>query len=294
VKEGGERTTVKRAGIILTFIGLAVGTGVYAAFGGVDGDDPRAFLAMPVYAIAVIGMLLYYRGRQIEAKTIASGPGNPLHDPGQHILYLRAFRTDPSGFSKVVRASLATEEEQLGVVLRPFGALIAVGRPGERLPVPGAARMYATDAEWQRLVHDQMRVARLVVIRAGGGAGLLWEIEQAFHTVAPERLLILVLSLPLNEYETFARQIRERCRVILPTIGKAGLSGFMGSTRQRLGAASPGFVTFDASWTPTFLPLPFALGQTGFNDLRKPFNVALRPVFERSGVSWRDVGRLSS
>jgi hypothetical protein len=284
---------MKRAGIILMIICVTVGGGIYVAYGGVD-EDPRSFIGALVMLGACGGMLLYYRGRQIDAKAISAGPASPLHDTAPDVLYLRAFRTDPSSLSSVLRASLATEEEQLAVVLRPFGALVAVGRPGERLPVPGASRMYAADSEWQGLVLKQMRTARLVVIRAGAGTGLLWEVEKAFRAVAPEALLILVLSLPLSEYQTFARQILDRCRIALPAIGPAGLSGSMSSAKQRMGDASPGFVTFAADWSPGFLPLPFTVGQFGFNDLRKPFNLALRSVFEHHGVTWRAIGRLSS
>ena len=68
--------------------------------------------------------------------------------------------------------------------------LIAIGRPGEPLPVPGADRMYATDAEWKDLVLQRMRAATLVVIRAGTGAGLLWEFGQAVSTLRPERVVV--------------------------------------------------------------------------------------------------------
>src|SRR5207247_1203586 len=39
--------------------------------------------------------------------------------------------------------------EPLAEVLRPFGDLVAIGRAGEQLPTPGAARIYASDAKWK-------------------------------------------------------------------------------------------------------------------------------------------------
>jgi len=46
-------------------------------------------------------------------------------------------------------SGITTQEEQLAEVLRPFGDLVAIGRAGEQLPTPGAARIYASDAEWK-------------------------------------------------------------------------------------------------------------------------------------------------
>lgn len=96
-----------------------------------------------------------------------------------------------------------TDEEQLGEVLRPFGDLVAIGKPGETLPTPGAARLYASDAEWKKVVIDQMQTARLVVIRAGTSEGLLWELKQAVQVMNPEKLLILILKMRKKHYEAF-------------------------------------------------------------------------------------------
>jgi hypothetical protein len=83
---------------------------------------------------------------------------------------------------------------------RIFGDLIAIGRPGEPLPLPGAVRMDATESNWKELVLERMRSAPLVVIRAGAGQGLAWEVAEAFSTLRPEQLVILILNLTLDEY----------------------------------------------------------------------------------------------
>jgi len=61
-----------------------------------------------------------------------------------------------------------------------FGDLVAIGKPGETLPTPGAARLYASDAEWQKDVTSQMQNARLVVIRAGTTGGLYGSLKRCF------------------------------------------------------------------------------------------------------------------
>jgi hypothetical protein len=144
----------------------------------VDGDHPVALLG-PL--VMMCGMVLHFRGRQQAAKSRTEGAGSPIRDSKADVLYLRSFRTDASTRIKILASGLATEEEQLADVLRPFGDLIAIGRPGEPLPIPGAARMYATDSEWKSVVLDRMRSAPLVVIRAGTGPGLLWEVGQALR-----------------------------------------------------------------------------------------------------------------
>jgi hypothetical protein len=176
-------------------------------------------------------------------------------------------------------------------VLRPFGDMVAVGRPGEDLPVPGAVRLYAEDSQWQSVVREQMRAARLVVVRAGIGKGLLWEIGEALTRLPPERLLFLILDLPIAEYRAFAEQVAYSFKIALPAVPPCGLIGYFAAYRQKPSSAAPGFVVFSANGRASFLRLPFTLGQTGFNDLKKPFNLALRPVFERHGVPWRSVGR---
>jgi hypothetical protein len=109
--------------------------------------DPLSFLMI------LGGAFLFWRGRQYAAKANAE---RILTDSDPHVLYLRAFRSDTSikGYLFLVDpgagvSGMTTQEEQLAEVLRPFGDLVAIGRPGEQLPTPGAARIYASDAEWK-------------------------------------------------------------------------------------------------------------------------------------------------
>ena len=62
-------------------------------------------------------------------------------------------------------SGFSNEEEDLAEAVRPIGDLVAVGQPGEPLPLPGAARMYWTNDEWQDAVLKRMREAPLVIIR---------------------------------------------------------------------------------------------------------------------------------
>jgi hypothetical protein len=249
-----------------------------------DTETSQALLVISLLPIPMIvgGAFLFWRGRQHAARAIAE---RVIADSKPDVLYLRAFRTDPSAIGQVFSAlltpklvsGLATEEEQLGDVLQPFGDLVAVGQPGEGLPKPGAARLYASHEEWKRVVLNQMQAARLVVIRAGSGEGLLWELKQAAEMLNPQKLLILVLHMKKREYESF----REKANPIL------GVSLPAAETVRRFGRVS-GFISFSADRKPSFLPLraPY-LRRSAHKPYRPLFKCALRPVFEASGLEWQ-------
>lgn len=141
-------------------------------------QDPVAFVAVPVMIAAV---LLHFRGRKQAARGFAQSAESPLRDSRADVLYLRCFRADASTPLKVLVSGFTTEEEDLADTVKPLGDLIAVGQPGESLPLPSATRMYCSNEEWQGAVLERMRVAPLVVLRAGAGAGLLWECQRGFN-----------------------------------------------------------------------------------------------------------------
>ena len=87
-----------------------------------------------------------------------------------------------------------TYEERLARTLRKVGPFVAVGDPTERLPLLGAARMYAADEEWQETVDELTDRAGVVLLHAGEGDGLAWEVRHVIELDAPERV---ILSLPL-------------------------------------------------------------------------------------------------
>jgi hypothetical protein len=105
--------------------------------------------------------------------------------------------------------------ERLANALRPLGYLVAVGQPGEGLPKPGAARIYASDDEWKEVVRRQMQAALLVIIRAGVGENLLWEAKEAIETLSPQKVLIFVFSMKAKHYESFRTRVTQTLGVSL-------------------------------------------------------------------------------
>jgi hypothetical protein len=87
------------------------------------------------FLLIFAGAFLFWRGRQYAAKADAE---RIITDSNPDVLYLRAFRSDPSIkgylFSSMRVASvvsgMTTQEEQLAEVLRPIGDLVAIGQPG--------------------------------------------------------------------------------------------------------------------------------------------------------------------
>ena len=134
-----------------------------------------------------------------------------------------------------------------------------------------------SDAEWQSVVSDQMRSAALVVIRAGRGRGLLWELKQAFEKLDPTKLLILVLNMKRKDYATFREEMSKMLGVVFPKFG-----GFTG-----LGRVS-GFVRFSSDWTPKMLRLyaPY-LRRTIYKPYQPLFQFTLKPVFKDFGLEWQ-------
>ncbi|GKQ34312.1 hypothetical protein [Streptomyces sp. A012304] len=157
----------------------------------------------------------------------------PLEEHG-YVLYLRPFGVDgvlfhtdrPGGGN--IASSLAsyfaysesdrneTWEDRLVRLFWRFGQVVAVGRPGEPYPLPGARRFYLPDAgeDWKGEVSKAIRRARLVVLVAAAGrdasraAGTLWEYTEAVRLLPPSRLLLVVCDERAG-YERFRAGARE-------------------------------------------------------------------------------------
>jgi hypothetical protein len=219
------------------------------------------------------------------------------------VLYLRSFADDPRlgsvrlhwrerllyrgkdfGSLQIRR----TEEEQLRVAAAPFGRMVAVGRPDERLPEIGARRLYLPHADWQESVLRLMAEAGrtgLVLMTAGLSEGLGWEFAQAVRTVPPERLVVMVALNP-REYERFRQGVGQVFPRPLPPYPP-------GRTLLRYQARIRGAIYFDAGWTPHFVRFD-ALGARGNGQrvIESAFVYNLRPVYDRLRVRWPGIAWL--
>ncbi len=111
------------------------------------------------------------------------------------IFYLRSFGLDeligaPSVLEILFNIPIANREQAMVAQLRPCGPVIAIGRPGEKVPSLGASRFYVAHNLWQEKVADVSKVARLVVWASGTTPGLQWEITHLVRSLPPERLIL--------------------------------------------------------------------------------------------------------
>jgi hypothetical protein len=230
--------------------------------------------------ITLIGAFLFWRGRQYETKAISK---HAIRDPKYNVLYLRPFETDPSPsmlrnvFRVFMMDRIFTEEEQLREVLQPFGGLVAIGKPGESLPPPGAARLYPSNDEWKKVVIDLMETASLVILRAGMGEGLHWELMQARRVVNPKKLLILFIDTEKMSYEFFKKEADWIFKGTVPQFDEIKSAGGVS-----------GFFRFSENWEPNFLPLRAPHFRGKFIKAKQVlFKYSLKPIFEEYRLKWQ-------
>jgi hypothetical protein len=281
---GGTLLAVSLAGLlcVMPLAGSALDSGTAWEVAGIG--------LILVFLIAFAGVKSLKRGKQIGA---LSAQALLARDSRPPVLYLRSFQDDsvgaegslkmmPLGGGLIVGGMIAmldlaggaaTEEEQLAEALHDVGPFVAVGKPGEKLPQLGAARMYLQDTEWRDAVHELMSRAGLVVLRAGRTDGLWWEVQTAAEIVRPERIVFL-LPYEREQYELFRSRAATFFRRRLPDYPKGKKKGTAGSVQ--------GILYFESDWTPHFLqPL-------GFYRSSKPwvrtFKATLQPVFKQIDV----------
>ncbi|MCC7335233.1 MAG: hypothetical protein IT422_09050 [Pirellulaceae bacterium] len=156
----------------------------------------------PKYALAFF-LANASRNRYDVSRRIMAPNGFVLlaKDPRPPVVFLRSFRDDGAydqnpvleNFSKLTPfyaiTPRTTQEERVALATSCVGPVVAIGRPRERLPEMGAARMYVPESHWQSTVEDLLKRARLVIVRVGPSQGVAWETETAVRLVPPERIV---------------------------------------------------------------------------------------------------------
>jgi hypothetical protein len=204
------------AGRLLQRLGLALGLGfaliASVAAGMLVAGDPATPLGLPpmpeapallVFAAATLiaGPLLLVGSIALFRRGLAtmqpSGDELMASDKRRPVLLLRSFADEGMSIAEASLApnqisSLARMEESIADQLRPFGPLVAIGKPGEALPRLGASRNYYSDADWQAAALALMRDALLIVVIAGVSPGLRWELDAIARTGHQSKLLVLM------------------------------------------------------------------------------------------------------
>ncbi len=250
--------------------------------------DPyvRSFISFIVVSgILWLAYKVYFHGRVLEQTVKTS---EKLNDTRKPLLYLRSFKDDNPGYTlkKYLKGIvipyyfnkvLFPPEEALMKALDPIGPLIAIGQPGEQNPDIGADRFYSDPEglKWQKDVSRMLEVANVVILRAGTTWGLKWEFHKTFKEVDPENILIYV-DLKKRKYNSFIKNFHEWTKIDLPD-------------SKNFKFKRPFFIYFDENKGTTIKRIrsPFLRRRTYQADT-SPFLYALRPVYERLKVVWRE------
>lgn len=148
--------------LVLTYL-VAIGGFALGAFA----KAKNSFLL----GIAALGLIVgapFLAGlsRRLRTKIILDLPGF-LHLLERRniplVLHLREFHSDlEKDFWDVEGGVVSSWEESLLADLRAYGAVLAVGIPGETLPHGGAYRLYL-DVEWKTTVEKLMDLASVIL-----------------------------------------------------------------------------------------------------------------------------------
>ena len=216
--------------LFIVFIMIGIGSTIWIMWKSVSlaqhllelGFPLLLFLCGYIFSmmIVIMGSYFFYtqakRGAALSLKEIRG------YDQRSPILLLRSFQDDltplyrklpltiwqPSDFY----AGVYTLEEAIERVLRRYGPVIAIGRPGENIPPVGAAREYVSNAEWQSKIKDYISQARLVVIILGKTPGLFWEYQHLAELSVWGKLVALFP--PVDE-----KEMQERWSLFLEAKG---------------------------------------------------------------------------
>jgi hypothetical protein len=219
------------------------------------------------------------RYRERQRKTVLSAQDLLSRDTRPHVLYLRSFKDDEIT-SRLL--NLSTEEQELAEVMLEIGPFIAFGEPGEEFPEPGAARLYSEEEHWRETVENLMLRARLVVARVGDTTSFWWEILTAVRLVNPDQLLLIIPE-DRSLYEEFRRKALEVFPCQLPEHEFRPAPGY---SKSHISVES--FLYFEPDWTPHLQKLKSpSLRQNYWIPGAPTFKTALRPVYERLGIEWK-------
>ena len=246
---------------------LAWGAGLIVALVVVGsiaaGLTSQRFQAIHVLLLVSIGVIsaLYRRSKRHTVKLADDVLKDDTRAP---VIYLRPFDADRSA---------GEHEKSLSKLFSSVGPVIAIGRPGEKLPPLGAYRAYVDHHDWQTVVSSLIKHSRLTILRVGQTEGVLWEVKHAIEHCRPEQLVFLVPP-PGQACDEF----REKVSAILPR-------PLPPNVHRRAVQGVSSIVHFLDDWTPELVPLraPFLHG----GGAEAKFAHAFQPVFDRIGAPWK-------
>lgn len=235
------------------------------------------------FGILLVGVRLILRARKLARLRAADAVMNL---PESFVLYLRSFVEDDPMSAPMASGKYlfpATAEEQLATAVQDIGPLLAIGRPGEKLPEVGALRLYVDDANWQPTVRALMARAQLTLFLAGSSDGFWWELQHAVRNLEPTKFVVL-LPFDKQDYVAFREEAMQRLALKLPDVRR--ISRLEGNIRAVL--------YFDAAVKPHLYSSyqmrardALRLGHFSISKgMASYLRVLLRPAYENLGIKW--------
>lgn len=202
---------------------VLIGTPLVTVLTGIATDSQAAqdWGQMSMWVLYPIAAWLMTRSSKLEAPTVDELLAQDKRPP---VLYLRSFSEDKRNSRGRILKTIfdptdgyKSREEEMVEWAKEIGPVIAVGRPGERLPELGAARMYVSDDEWRERIGKLLDGAGFVVMRAASTPGIRWELGEAVRR-RDLRSLIIVLPDSDNDYAQFRGWANEVLPIPLPEV----------------------------------------------------------------------------
>lgn len=176
-----------------------------------------------------------------------------------------------------------TLEERMARKLSRLGPVIAVGRPGERLPPIGFARRYYHNDSWKDAVERHIRDCQLVVMVLGKidksedpekEVGLAWEIRTLIEMGVDGRLGAeqLVLAIPPLGREEIQRRWDAFCR-----LSDGRFVGIIEGDER--------FIRFDPTWKPMAVCASSGVFSGRNQGLARAYAKALSSLLARHGLA---------
>jgi TM2 domain-containing membrane protein YozV len=292
----------RMAGANLMLLCLAVAAGQdLGAFSDEVYSEWTILAMLVVFVLAArLSITLFRSGWKYEARTAEQALAS---DPRPPVLYLRSFGIDDQILvtSRGLGSRLAglltytasvSPEQEMAFILERVGPVVAIGKPGERLPQLGAARVYVADDQWRAVVGKLMSDAALVVIRAGDTENLWWEVQETMTRCPRQRIVIVALG-PPGTLASFERRFSEtfgapRRRALNP---RSSALTMLLRVLLPYGRGVGQLIYFDRQGNPCAEPLSFRITWSGFvlspyRPYRDALQAAFRNVFAELGIRW--------
>jgi hypothetical protein len=257
-------------GYIIGFVGLLF----------IIGDQKQDSMELLLYGFGALigGYYIWFQGRRIAS---VSAEQLLLQDKRAPVLFIRSFEDEEKSYSlstfynliktvfvdlKFLKRYFQAGASFWGPVLQlqfnglfsKIGPFIAIGRPGEKIPAMGAARLYVSDNDWKNVISDFLSRARLIVVLPGTTPGLRWEINEMKRAIAPQKILF-ILPEKEGDYASFCSWVNKELPVKMPEVIPGGR-----------------FIALDDQWKP------YEMG--GYSMLLD----TLEPYLKRNGIRKSD------